>query len=106
MYSEIGTSWLNFVVRVTLGRHVQSDEFRRGLAKLRAIETWLGANHFPLPLFDQHGRPKSEIVAVFFDSADPQKALAFRGLCAGLGITGSMLSQRVVLNRSARTRLH
>lgn len=86
------------MVRVALGSNIYSDEFRDGLVKLRLIETWLHDNHLPLSLTDIHGQPRSEMVTVFFDSGDADKALAFRGLCGKLGISSSLKSQHVRLN--------
>lgn len=96
-------SWLNYVVRVALGPRVQSEEFRRGVTKLKRIETWLQKNHLPMTLTDEFGQPRSETVTVFFDAAESAKALAFRGFCNELGLASTMISQRVYLNRDRRT---
>ena len=95
-------SWLNFVVRVALGSNTYSEEFRNGIAKLRHIEEWLSLHHLPLSLTDEYGRPKGEMVTVFFDADDANLALAFRGLCGELGIASSLKSQHVVLNDHPR----
>ena len=95
-------SWVNYVVRVNLGPRAFSSEFRTGLTKLKKIETWLQKNHLPLALMDEFGKPKSEIVTVFFDAGDSAKALAFKGFCSELGIASTLQSQRVKLNRDWR----
>ncbi len=95
-------SWVNCVVRVNLGLHGYSSGFRTGLTRLKKIETWLQENHLPLALMGEFGKPKSEIVTVFFDAGESAKALAFKGFCSELGIASTFQSQRVKLNRDRR----
>ena len=95
--------WLHAVVRVDLAGPVWEARHQDGLAVLRALERWLAGNHRPKSLFDAFGRPRGEVVSVFFKDTESEAAHAFRALCLALGLTGRMHLSRLVHRRGERT---
>jgi len=105
-----GRSWLHLMVRVDLGSgraRLGSPRLSRdvaGFRQLLQLERWLKDHHIPQSLFDRYGAPRSDTVHAFFRSDQPEKALAFRGLCNELGLGGRLDQVRIAVNSCSRLR--
>lgn len=82
--------WHIIVVSVPL-----REDPQRGLRALRALQAWLSAHHRPVALFGADGRPRSAVVSLAFPVARADRTLAFKALCARLGIAAGLVQWRV-----------
>lgn len=96
-------TWLQCLLQVRLGHETQSDQYRLGILVLRQIEAWLRDHHTPRPLFDRHGRPKSQTVSVSFAEDEREKAMAYRVFCNELGLGPALQHSRISHNGCPRT---
>ncbi len=95
--------WLQYFVRIELGQEISSEQYQLGLMLLRQLEAWLKDHHRPRQLFDRYGRPKSQMVSVFFSEGELQTALAYRIFCNELGLSHALQQSRIRHNHCPRT---
>ena len=92
--------WIQFIIRLSFGRHAFSREFFEGVRILREIESWMRKHHvLLLPYFDEYGFPRfpsGTVTVSFLAREEAEKAMAFRVLVNELGLSSTLESVRLV----------
>lgn len=98
--------WIQFIIRLSFGRHAFSREFFEGVRILREIESWMRKHHvLLLPYFDEYGFPRfpsGTVTVSFLAREEAEKAMAFRVLVNELGLSSTLESVRLVNLPEAR----